>query len=134
MIRFTPWRNFHVKSDNRVKLRFMKTIAQEAENYFKKEMVTAKSGVVYYRAGKRHKASAPGEFPASETGRLRASISSRFNIREAVVGSNMSYSRWLREGTQFMQRRKMSDDALKHAMQTAKPTLRGFIGFRYGKQ
>lgn len=134
MMSFKPWRQFYARTDDRVKLRFMKQVAKGAEDYFRKEMVTAKSGVVYYKAGKRHQASAPNEFPANETGRLRASISSRYNIREASVGSNMPYSRWLREGTKFMQRRKMSDDALKDTVEKALPTLRGFIRFKYGKK
>lgn len=134
MITFRTWRQFYAHSDERVKLRFMKQVAQGAEDYFKREMVTAKHGVVYYKGGKRHQASAPNEFPANETGRLRASISSRYNTREASVGSNVPYSRWLRDGTKFMQRRKMSDDALKETVQKALPTLRGFIRFRYGKQ
>jgi hypothetical protein len=55
------------------------------------------------------------------TGSLLASIKYEMGGDEVTVGSNMYYSRYLREGTLPMGgRRKMSDDALEEGMKHAR--------------
>lgn len=131
MMIFDPWKKFLVFRDEKVTTDLMRRVAQEAEQHFKDEMMAPKSGVMYNRRGRKHRASAPGEFPANETGRLRNSIDSRYSATEAVVGSNMEYSKYLREGTRFMERRKMSDDALSEVVPGVMSTLRGWIRFKH---
>lgn len=52
-----------------------------------------------------HRASAPGEPPASDTGALLNSISHKLDVEETVfvrVGSDKKYAIWLELGTRFM--------------------------------
>lgn len=64
-----------------------------------------KSGRVYRRGGVTHQASAPGQYPASDTGRLLSSVqvvlptASRL---EGEVGTNVMYGRFLEFGTSRM--------------------------------
>lgn len=64
-----------------------------------------KSGRIYKRRTVEHRASAPGEAPANDTGRLVNSITSRFNSvkgGEAFVyipDSTVKYAKWLEFGT-----------------------------------
>lgn len=63
----------------------------------------AASGRIYKR-GKRgtHQASAPGEYPASDTGRLMGSIMSDIAPTVATVGTNIVYGQYLEFGTSKM--------------------------------
>lgn len=57
-----------------------------------------KSGRTYIRPGGRvHRASAPGEFPAVDTGNLFKSLKIRFENQRmtAVIGSEVSYGKHL---------------------------------------
>lgn len=72
-------------------------------NGVKKQMRASKSGRTYKRGknGRDHVASAPGEAPAVDTGRLiNSSIYKRqVNPLQIVVGSNVKYSEYLEFGT-----------------------------------
>lgn len=72
-------------------------------NGVKKQMRESKSGRTYKRGrfGRDHVASAPGEAPAVDTGRLiNSSIyKSRVSPLELLVGSNVKYSEYLEFGT-----------------------------------
>ena len=72
-------------------------------NGVKKQMRASKSGRTYKRGkkGRDHVASAPGEAPAVDTGRLINSSIYKKNISplELVVGSNVKYSEYLEFGT-----------------------------------
>lgn len=63
-----------------------------------------KSGKVYEKSNPRrvHQASAPGEAPASDTGRLAASIYIDIDPFAATVGSRLVYARYLEYGTRKM--------------------------------
>lgn len=110
---FRPWRIFFARKDQRAVAFWLAKVAKNAERVFKAGMRGGHSGKIYYRRGKYHQASAPGEYPAVESGRLIASMRSHSTINEAQIGTNMPYSRWLRTGTRHMARRKMSDNALR---------------------
>lgn len=61
-----------------------------------------------YRGGKNpiaHRASAPGEPPKTDTGRLVASIRTNFYDLTAEVGSDVKYSAFLETGTSKMKPR-----------------------------
>lgn len=62
----------------------------------------AATGRVYRRGSRTHQASAPGEYPASDTGRLMGSIMSDIQPMEARVGTNLEYGRFLEFGTSRM--------------------------------
>lgn len=68
------------------------------------------SGRIYERRGIVHQASAPGEAPMSDTGRLANSIyfTEGFGPSRGVsvqVGSNLVYAKYLEYGTRHMQER-----------------------------
>jgi len=64
------------------------------------------SGRVYRRGSKIHRASAPGEPPAVDTGRLRSSITHQVKAEGKKVigriGTNVEYARSLEFGTNKM--------------------------------
>jgi len=66
-----------------------------------------KTGRIYVRRGVTHQASARGEAPASDTGRLVNSITIRFNRAElvSVVTANTKYASYLEWGTRRMKAR-----------------------------
>ena len=68
---------------------------------------TKKTGRFYRRRGVLHQASAPGESPASDTGRLVNSITVVMNLAElsAVIQANTRYAEWLEYGTENMEPR-----------------------------
>ena len=64
----------------------------------------AKSGVMYqkYNPRREHRASAPGQAPASDTGNLVSKIIVKNNKDEVRVQSNANYSKFLEFGTSKM--------------------------------
>ena len=120
---FKPWRKFTArKRDDRV-LSFMERVATGAEDAFRSGMTGGHSG----RRGRVRQASAPGEYPASQTGALLGSIRSRANLRRVDVGTSAAHAVYLRYGTRKMARRKMSDDALKEGIEKARSSLTGWV-------
>jgi len=73
-------------------------------------------GRTYIRHGKEHKASAPGEPPAVDTGRLRSSITHAVETTDneviGYVGSNVEYAKWLELGTERVAERPFLRPAL----------------------
>ena len=64
------------------------------------------TGRVYRRRNVTHQASAPGEAPASDTGRLRNSVTfKRINDLTITVGSRLAYASYLEFGTRNIARR-----------------------------
>lgn len=127
---FTPWRVFDVFRDHVVTQSFLRRIASTAEAEFKQGIASPKHGRLYRRRGRSHRASAPGEFPAKDSGAHVATVSSRANTSEAVVGSGMFYARYLRDGTRKMAKRKMSKEALRQAMDKDAVGVGRFVRFR----
>lgn len=74
------------------------------------------SGRTYTRRSVTHRASAPGDPPAVNTGRLRSSITHRVAVDDqgvfAEVGSNVRYARFLELGTSKMAKRPFLRPAL----------------------
>ena len=64
-----------------------------------------KTGEVYqkYNPNRTHRASAPGEAPATDTGRLIGSITQQKVSDGWLVGSKVKYSVWLEYGTRTME-------------------------------
>lgn len=62
-----------------------------------------KTGRVYRRGSVTHQASAPGQYPATDTGRLVSSVAMRPDGPDAyVVGTNVQYGPMLEFGTTRM--------------------------------
>jgi hypothetical protein len=79
-----------------------------------------KSGRFYHRRGKIHRASAPNEYPAIDTGHLFSTIGGEASTSKAVIGTDAPYSLYLRDGTSKMRKRAMSNHALMDSMNEVK--------------
>lgn len=64
-----------------------------------------KTGRTYEKRGIKHTASAPGEYPATDTGRLANSIRVDVAHLEVSVGSDVGYAAFLEDGTSRIQAR-----------------------------
>jgi len=74
-----------------------------------------KSGEVYekYQPKRTHRASAPGQAPATDTGALVRSIQADIRGRSAEVSANVDYAVYLEFGTQDMEPRPFMFPALE---------------------
>jgi HK97 gp10 family phage protein len=74
-----------------------------------------KSGDVYekYQPKRTHRASAPGQAPATDTGALVRSIQADIRGRDAEVSANVDYAVYLEFGTQDMEPRPFLFPALE---------------------
>lgn len=73
-----------------------------------------------YRRGKSgvHQASAPGDYPASDSGRLANSVDYQMvNPREGQLRSDIEYAAYLTDGTTRMASRKMLVDAMEEVLE-----------------
>jgi HK97 gp10 family phage protein len=85
-----------------------------------------KSGRLYRRRTVTHQASAPGEAPASDTGRLASSINTSLNGHQAVViaGRGIArYAAWLEFGTRHIAARPFMFPALEKSKAWIKERL-----------
>lgn len=75
---------------------------------------TPKTGRIYPRRGIEHQASAPGEAPASDTGRLVNSIRTSYDVAKltAYISADANYAGYLEFGTQKMEPRPFLRPAL----------------------
>jgi HK97 gp10 family phage protein len=73
-----------------------------------------KTGRTYRRRGVVHRASAPGEAPASDTGRLVNSITTSYDLEQlsGTVQAGTEYAPWLEFGTAKMEPRPFMRPAL----------------------
>lgn len=74
-----------------------------------------KSGITYEKIDPRrtHRASAPGEAPATDTGRLASSIQADIEGKNATVFTNVEYAPWLEFGTRTIEPRPFMFPALE---------------------
>lgn len=129
---FKPWNKFRAYKDKSLLGRFLDAVGHEAEDAFKLGLAASKSGI--HHPGLPNRSSAPGEFPANQSGDLRGSIDSRVNgINSVTIGSNVYYSKYLL-GTPggMIKPRKMSKEALDAGIPKARHVLNGFIIWRRG--
>jgi len=68
----------------------------------KEAIAESGSGRVYQRGGVRHRASAPGEPPATDTGYLLNSVDTQVEGLQAKVGNTAEYALYLERGTQHI--------------------------------
>lgn len=118
-ISFKEWAPFWAKRDKAAFRRWLNLVAKESEKAFKK-------------MGHYPPASRPSEYPAIRSGKLRASIRTKVSDTHVEISSNTPYAGYLRHGTRKMQRRKMSDNALKEGLAAAKKRAKTWVGWTYG--
>lgn len=130
---FKGWSAFRAKKNPQVIRSWLQTVGDQAQKVFTAGLLGAHSGQVYYRRNGTHRASAPGEYPANDSGNLLASMRQETSATEATIGTNVFYAKFLREGTRKMARRKMSDNAILEGAKRAKPASRGWVAWAKGK-
>ena len=105
----------------------------QSGNYVKKSMTdsmqkTAKTGRLYKRGGVTHRASAPGEAPAVDTGRLVGSINidfqpTKYYVDSGVLPVEIDYARHLEYGTRKMEPRPFVAPARAKAKPVAEDNM-----------
>lgn len=87
---------------------------------------TAKSGRVYVRGDVEHQASAPGEPPASDTGRLVNSIKTVYDTKNLYgkVVTTVAYGQYLEFGTQTIEPRPFLRPALANTRKQIKRIIK----------
>lgn len=133
-IQFTPWAGLSVMRDNAVDRRWLSAVQDKGVAAFKSGINGSHSGRVGRRKnGETFIRSAAGEYPARDSGDLLKSLRGESDGREAVIGTNVPHSIFLRLGTGKMARRKMSDNALRDGRADAGPMI-GWVKFSKVKQ
>lgn len=131
---FDPWPKFDVQKKPQVVKSWLTATGAAGVKKFKAGMRGSHSGVKYPNLPRQ--SSAPGEYPATQSGGLIATIRSKSRLNsakyanlqgEVTIGSNQPYSAYLRQGTRKMARRKMSDDALKEGGPEAEAKIEGWV-------
>lgn len=115
-LRFARWNEGNVRS-------FLRDVGDETEKTLRSRIMSPPKTGRRYGA---HQASAPGEYPANETGELQQSIRQRIASRDATVGTTVMHGFWLREGTTRMAARKMSDAALLEALPSVRARMKAW--------
>lgn len=113
-IEFTPWHSFHARKIPGAIERWLENVGKTSIRIWMSSMAQGSPGV--------HSAS--GAWPFVQSGHMKSTIGMELGAMEVTIGSNAHrgsapYSLYLREGTSRMDRRKMSDDALKAGMKGA---------------
>lgn len=102
--------------DDEVIAEWVEDRLNDARNHFIKNMGrSGGGGGRTYKSGKNstHTASAPGEYPKTDGGRLANSVDYQMTSdREGVLGSDVEYALYLTTGTTKMAPRKMFSDAI----------------------
>jgi len=101
--------------------RWIESRLNDARNRFIQRVSRGGGAGRIYRHGKRsqHHASAPGEYPATDSGRLVNSV--HYEMRGPYSGalvSDVGYAGFLTEGTVRMAPRKMLADALHEVLES----------------
>lgn len=131
-LEFLPWPRFSAHRFKAVTRKWLSHVRASSVNRFKSGMRNGPhTGRIYTRrGGRRHQASAPGEYPAVDSGGLIASLRSHQRVDEVGLGTNQRYSIYLRQGTGKMARRKMSDDALRYGINVSLGKNKGFASWK----
>ena len=126
---FPPIRAFHDKPAIHAML---EDVATSTERLFVSGLMGGHSVRIYMRRGRSHQASAPGEYPANDSGALRGSTGHTVTATEAQIGTNAPHSVFLAHGTSTMARRNYVDTALKETAPAALHRMRHFAEYKRG--
>lgn len=86
-----------------------------------------KTGKTYKRRGIQHTASAPGEYPASDTGRLASSIRINRGLLSADVGSDLLYAKILEPDSLTSESKLQPRPFLEPSYQKNKEKINAYI-------
>jgi len=107
-----------IEVDEEVIAAWIEKRLEDAQNLFLRNLNRGRGGGKVYRRGRRrHFASAPGEYPVTDGGRLSGSVHPELvSNREGILWSDVKYSKWLTEGSKYMEPRKMFAEAIKETL------------------
>lgn len=107
-------------------LELLEKTALEAETTMKDSITQgSKSGVIYRRNNKEHRASAPGQAPANDTGKLASGINyNRVSDREHEIKITTEYALALEVGTSRIAPRPFIMPAIQEAKRKLLKALR----------
>lgn len=111
----------------------LRAIALAMQNYARAAIQKGpKTGLIYRRRTVVHRASAPGEFPATDTGTLVRSVQGEVEegSLEAIASASTRYAKWLEMGTMTMAPRPFLQPTLKWVSQKAGSILQAAIKVR----
>lgn len=91
-------------------------VMREAHNVLQREMRKGGRGRIYHRKKGWHRASAPGDYPAVDSGRLLSQSRVYVSYPEGVIGTNVHYAKYLQFGTSKMAPRKLYREAILDAI------------------
>lgn len=127
-LRFTGWRLFKAGLDEKEMQRWLETVARISAQHMREKITGPHTGKIGYRkGGGRFIRSAPGEFPANDSGELLASVKGVAFKNKAFVAANTPHSTYLRKGTRRMAKRKMTIEALAYGIRASSHLRDGFI-------
>lgn len=90
-----------------------------------------KTGRLYTRRGIAHRASAPGEYPASDTGRLvnsiRAQVRRKGQNVDALIGASTDYAKMLEFGTRRMRKRPFLKPSIRKNRKNIRKLVSGDV-------
>jgi len=86
-----------------------------------------KTGRLYKFRGRLHRASAPGEFPANRSGKLRKSVDYKVRSNQMEFGVSEDYGKYLEEGTKNMKPRKLVVETARQTQRNAVNSLAGNV-------
>lgn len=104
--------------------RAVSAAADEIAAELKAKIAAPKSGRVYRRNGGLHRASAPGEPPANDTGALAGSIAVIQSASlETAVGTSVNYAQFLESGTSRLAPRPLWERTLTEKLPSLETML-----------
>lgn len=128
MFTFIPWGKFRAFRNKAATTAFFKDVATTSYQILRRGLANPpKTGRIYRRRRGMHQASiniAEAEYPAKDTGALYKSAGKVATATKAEIGTDMFYSKFLREGTKKMRRRKMSDNAMTEGVIKARGRMK----------
>jgi phage gpG-like protein len=122
-------REFGINADREL-MAIVKGTAQNVRTHAIKSIQRGtKSGVTYKKTNpnRTHRASAPGEAPATDTGRLAGSIRADIEGKSAEVSANTEYASPLEFGTQKIEPRPFLFPALEKERTAWERRLNGIV-------
>lgn len=126
MIQLKDFKSFTLKKNKMAIPEFLENVGKEYKKAFSRGLRARKSGRKYGS----HTASAAGEFPATRSGKLAASVDYVVKGDTLEVGTNTPYSGYLKTGTRNMAKRKMSAEALKNGLRNANRKFGRWMEFK----
>jgi hypothetical protein len=107
---------FHAMVDRAAEHEWLDNVGRNSVYAFMRGVASEKSGRIY---AKRNRASAPGEYPARQTGLLLSTTNYEIAGDTLTIGSSAPYASYLQNGTSRMAARKLFNEALTEGMANA---------------